>query len=157
MSSHSIAEPAKLLLLVEDNPDTVVLVRRALTRAGVPAELQVAGSDTEAREFLYGLGEHAGRDVERVPDLVLLDVNLPGMSGLDFLRLLRIGARTRRVPIVVFTSSQQPRDVERAYERGATSYVAKPIEFDRFAETVVAVARYWLTLNVPPPPAPAAD
>jgi two-component system response regulator len=146
---------SKLLLLVEDNPDNVTLIRRALARAELAAETVVAGDDREAREFLYGLGDHAGRDPGRVPDLILLDVNLPGMSGLDFLRLLRINVRTRNVPIVVFTSSSQPRDVERAYERGATSFVTKPIDYDEFSQTVATLARYWLTLHVPAPAPPA--
>ena len=139
----------KLLLLIEDNPDNVTLIRRALVKAGIQCEVAVAGDDREARGLLYGLGEHAGTDAVRMPDLILLDVNLPGMSGLDLLRLLRINVRTKTVPIVVFTSSSESRDVERAYERGATSYVTKPIDFDEFSTAVTTIARYWLSLNVP--------
>jgi CheY-like chemotaxis protein len=143
----------KLLLLIEDNADNVTLIRRALVKSGVECEVAVAADDAQARGLLYGLGEHAGAEAVRMPDLILLDVNLPGMSGLDLLRLLRINARTRTVPIVVFTSSSEARDVERAYERGATSYVTKPIDFVEFSAAVTMIARYWLALNVPPRPA----
>lgn len=139
----------KLLLLIEDNTDTVTLIRRALVKAGIGCEVAVAADDREARALLYGLGEHAGAESLRIPDLILLDVNLPGMSGLELLRLLRINARTKTVPIVVFTSSSEARDVERAYERGATSYVTKPIDFTEFSTAVTTVARYWLMVNVP--------
>jgi CheY-like chemotaxis protein len=139
----------KLILVIEDNTDNVALIRRALQKAGVAAEVAVAGNDVEARDFLYAQGAWQARDVERSPDLILLDINLPGLSGLDFLRLLRINARTRHTPVVVFTSSDQPRDVAVAYERGATSYVRKPVDFARFSEVVRIVALYWLTVHIP--------
>ena len=141
----------KLILVVEDNADNVALIRRALQKAGVAAEVAVAGDDREARDFLYSQGAWQSRDATRAPDLILLDINLPGLSGLDFLRLLRINARTRHTPVVVFTSSDQPRDVAVAYERGATSYVRKPVDFARFADVVRIVALYWLTVHLSAP------
>ncbi len=142
----------KVILVVEDNPDNVTLIRRSLQKAGVTAEVAVAGDDREARDFLYAQGAWQSRDVERAPDLILLDINLPGLSGLDYLRLIRINARTKHTPVVIFTSSDQPRDVARAYERGATSYVRKPVDFARFAEVVRLVATYWLTVHIPAEP-----
>ena len=137
----------KLILVVEDNPDTSTLMRRALGKAGVPSEVVVVADDSQARDFLYAIGTHQGRDLDRPPDLILLDVNLPKLSGLDLLRLIRIQPRTKYVPVVVFTSSVQERDLEAAYGRGANSYVRKPVDFGEFSAALQAVATYWLTLN----------
>ena len=147
----------KLILVIEDNDDNITLVRRALVRSGVPCEIAVACDDVQARDFLYGVGSAQGRDVSRTPDLILLDINLPRLSGLDLLRLIRIQQRTKHVPVVVFTSSAQEKDVEAAYARGANSYVRKSVDYARFAETVGLIATYWLSVNERPATAAAGS
>ena len=146
----------KLILVVEDNLDTSTLIRRALGKSGIPSEVVVVADDSQARDFLYGIGTHQGRDLDRPPDLILLDVNLPKLSGLDLLRLIRIQPRTKYVPVVVFTSSVQERDLEAAYGRGANSYVRKPVDFGEFSTALQTVATYWLTLNHRPRSSPAS-
>lgn len=137
------------VLLVEDNPDDALLTRRALDRCRTGCELVVAGTGEEALELLLGPAQE-GNQARLRPVLVLLDLQLPGIGGIEVLRQLRADARTRTIPVIVLTSSRGPKDVTTCYELGANSYLQKPVEFDPFLETMEALSRYWLRMNVPP-------
>lgn len=139
------------LLLVEDNPDDVLLMRRAMKRCGTPADLAVAATGEEALERLYGAPGCDAASVE-YPALVLLDLKLPGIDGIGVLRRIRSDVRTRKIPVVVLTTSRAPEDVDTCYELGANSYLQKPIEFDEFVAALDLVGKYWLRLNVLPVP-----
>lgn len=144
MPTPSVAPP-RSILLVEDNPDDVLLTERAFRRADVPNELRVARDGAEALEILLGSGARAA------PALVLLDLKLPKVDGLEVLRRLRAEERTRRLPVVVLTSSLEERDVVESYGLGANSYIRKPVDFTQFAEAIRLLGHYWLVLNEPPP------
>jgi two-component system response regulator len=139
----------KFILLVEDNPDDEELTMRALRK--IANEVVVARDGSEALEFIFGTGRHAGRDVERLPAVILLDLKLPKLSGLDVLQRLRADPRTRLVPVVVLTSSSEDEDMLRSYRFGANSYVRKPVEFGAFANAVTQLGVYWMLLNESPP------
>lgn len=139
------------ILLVEDNRDDEELTLRALRKAGVAQDIVVARDGGEAIDYLFGLGQHAGRDVSRVPAVMLLDLKLPRLNGFDVLRRIRADARTRFVPVVVLTSSSEDDDILRCYECGANSYVRKPVEFAAFISTVSIVGTYWMSCNERPP------
>jgi two-component system response regulator len=139
----------KYILLVEDNPDDEELTMRALRK--IANEVVVARDGSEALEFVFGTGRHAGREVERLPAVILLDLKLPKLSGLDVLQRLRADPRTRLVPVVVLTSSSEDEDMLRSYRFGANSYVRKPVEFGAFANAVTQLGVYWMLLNEPPP------
>ena len=143
MTSHDI-------LLVEDNPDDVELTRLAFAEAGEPHRLHVVSDGAEAVEYLLGRGRHAGRGSADLPALVLLDLNLPRLDGREVLQAIRADDTTRRLPVVVLTTSAEPFDVEQAYALGANSYIQKPVAFERFVEVVRQVGRYWLSINLPP-------
>jgi two-component system response regulator len=142
----------KTILLVEDNPDDEALTLRALRKANVRNEVVVARDGVEALDYLLGTGAHAGRDTRDVPQVVLLDLKLPRLDGLDVLRRLRADERTRLLPVVILTSSTEEEDRIAGYELGANSYVRKPVEFSQFADAVRQLGLYWLLLNQPPPP-----
>jgi two-component system response regulator len=139
------------ILLVEDNPDDEALTLLALRKNHIPNEVVVAHDGAEALDYLFGTGAWAGRDTRRQPQLVLLDLKLPRVDGLEVLRRLRGDERTRRQPVVVLTTSKEERDVAQSYECGANSYIRKPVSFDEFMEAVRELGRYWLALNVSPP------
>ena len=143
----------KTLLLVEDDPSDVELTRRALARSRVANELVLAADGQEALDYLFASGEHAGRDPAALPALVLLDLKLPKIDGLEVLRRIRADERTRRLPVVVLTSSLEERDVAASYDLGVNSYIRKPVDFARFAEAVQQLGLYWLLLNEAPPAA----
>lgn len=143
MTSHDI-------LLVEDNPDDVELTRLAFAEAGEPHRLHVVSDGAEAVDYLLGRGRHATRGATDLPALVLLDLNLPRLDGREVLQAIRADDTTRRLPVVVLTTSAEPSDVEQAYALGANSYIQKPVEFERFVEVVRQVGRYWLAINLPP-------
>jgi len=134
------------LLLVEDSPDDETLVIRALRRANVPAEVSVARDGVEALDLLFGPGALA----RPLPSLILLDLKMPRVDGFQVLERLRAEPRTRGVPVVVFSSSNEPGDVQRSYALGASSFVRKPVDFDEFATAVRLLGQYWLTLNLVP-------
>jgi CheY-like chemotaxis protein len=137
--------------LVEDNPSDVRLTRRALEQSHITNPLIVAEDGREALDYLFGLGTHAGRDVKDLPRLILLDLKLPRVDGLEVLRQLRANEHTRLLPVVILTSSQEQRDILAGYDLGANSYVRKPVDFTQFAEAVRTLGLYWLLLNEPPP------
>jgi CheY-like chemotaxis protein len=142
---------SKIILLVEDNPSDVGLTRRALSKSHVANELVVAEDGQEALDYVFGAGAHAGRDVTELPTLVLLDLKLPKVSGLEVLRRIRADERTRRLPVVVLTNSKEEQDVAVCYDLGVNSYIRKPVDFAQFAQAVQHLGLYWLVLNEPPP------
>jgi CheY-like chemotaxis protein len=141
----------KVILLVEDNPDDEALTLRALTKAKVRNTVVVARDGVEALDYLFGTGGHAARARRQVPELVLLDLKLPKVDGLEVLRRLRADADTRLLPVVILTSSNEERDLIDSYSLGANSYVRKPVDFSQFAEAVRQLGLYWLVVNQPPP------
>ena len=141
----------KIILLVEDNPDDEELTLRALRKANIANEVFVARDGSEALDFLFGTGRHAGRDLSIMPAVVLLDLKLPKLNGIDVLDRMRGDPRTRFVPVVVLTSSSEDEDMLRSYQSGANSYVRKPIEFTAFANAVTQLGMYWMLLNQTPP------
>jgi CheY-like chemotaxis protein len=141
----------EIILLVEDNPSDVGLTQRALAKSHVANELIVAEDGQEALDYLFGAGAHAGRDVAELPALVLLDLKLPRLDGLEVLRRIRADERTRRLPVVILTTSKEDRDVAASYDLGVNSYIRKPVDFDQFAQAIQQLGLYWLVLNEPPP------
>ena len=141
----------RIILLVEDNPSDADLTRRALDKARIQNRLVVAEDGEEALDYLFGTGDYADRDVFDLPEVVLLDVNLPKMDGLEVLRLIRQATLTALLPVVVLTSSTAESDLITSYAQGANSYVRKPVDFVRFQESVRQVGLYWLIVNEPPP------
>jgi two-component system response regulator len=141
----------KIILLVEDNPDDEALTIRALKKNNIRNEVVVARDGAEALDYLFGLHAYEGRDVSAVPQLVLLDLKLPKVDGLQVLRGIRADDRTKRLPVVILTSSKEERDLLDGYELGANSYVRKPVDFQAFAEAVRQLGLYWLVLNESPP------
>ena len=141
----------RLILLVEDNDDDVELTLRALRRNRVANRVDVVRDGAEALEYLFATGSYAGRDVRDAPNLVLLDLKLPKVGGLEVLERLRADARTRRLPVVILTSSNVESDLARSYDLGANSYIRKPVDFTQFMEAVNQLGLYWLVLNEAPP------
>jgi len=140
------------ILLVEDNPDDIALTLRALKKNRIANEVAVAHDGVEALDYLFGTGQHAGRDVTQAPAIVLLDLKLPKVDGLDVLRRLRADARTKLVPVVILTSSKEEQDLVSGYALGANSYIRKPVDFPQFTEAIRQLGLYWLVLNEGPPP-----
>jgi CheY-like chemotaxis protein len=143
----------KVILLVEDNPDDVDLARRAFKKSNLLNDIVVASDGVEALDYLFGSGAFAGRDPSRMPAIILLDLKLPKVDGLEVLRRLRADQRTRYIPVVILTSSAEERDVVESYKLGCNSYIRKPVDFVQFAEAVRQLGLYWLLLNEPPPAA----
>jgi len=141
----------KILLLVEDNPDDEALTLRALRKNNISNEVVVARDGVEALDFLFGTGAYAGRDVRIQPQLILLDLKLPKLDGLDVLRRLRAVEHTMLLPVVVLTSSKEEEDRMQSYRLGANSYIRKPVDFLQFIEAVRQLGLYWLVLNEPAP------
>jgi two-component system response regulator len=142
------------VLLVEDNPDDEELTLMVLRESNILNEVIVARDGAEALDFLFCAGQYAGRDPSRLPQLVLLDLKLPKLDGLEVLERLRADLRTQLIPVVVLTSSSEEEDVVASYRLGANSYVRKPVEFHRFADAVRQLGLYWLLLNEAPPRGP---
>lgn len=141
----------KLILLVEDNPDDEALSLRALARSGVSAEIMVVRNGAEALEYLQGTGEYEGRDTTVQPTVVLLDLKLPKIDGLEVLRRIRGYPPTRHLPVVLLTSSHEEVDLRTGYALGANSYVRKPVDYERYSDAVGRVGSYWLDINKPAP------
>jgi CheY-like chemotaxis protein len=140
-----------IILLVEDNPDDAELTRRALKQSKVLNEVVLAGDGEEALDYLFGAGEHADRDTGSMPDVVLLDLKLPKVDGLEVLRRIREDERTKRLPVAILTSSSEENDRANGYELGCNSYIRKPVAFEDFFTAVQELGLYWLVLNEPPP------
>jgi two-component system response regulator len=141
----------KMILLVEDNADDEELTLRALKQAKLANEIVVARDGAEALDFLFARGRYQGRDRERKPAVMLLDLKLPKVGGLEVLEQMRADAATRLVPVVVLTSSSEDEDMLKSYRLGANSYVRKPVEFGAFANAVTQLGLYWMLLNEPAP------
>ena len=141
----------KVILLVEDNTSDIKLTKRALEQNKIVNKLIVAEDGREALDYLFGLGQYAGRDVRDLPAVVLLDLKLPRIEGLDVLKEIRSNEFTRLIPVVILTSSGQEEDLIDSYKLGANSYVRKPVDFHQFAEAARSLGMYWLLLNEPPP------
>ena len=139
------------ILLVEDNPDDVELTLRAFRKSDLLNTVTVVRDGVEALEYLLATGGHAERDANALPDLVLLDIKLPRVDGLQVLERLRANPRTRLLPVVVLTSSAEPRDLLTCYSLGANSYVRKPIDFKQFSRALQQIGSYWLQTNQAPP------
>jgi two-component system response regulator len=143
------------LLLVEDNPQDLELALRALRKANLTNHIQVARDGAEALDFVFGEGAHSARKLAAAPKVILLDLKLPKIDGLEVLRRLKGDPRTRTIPVVVLTSSREQRDVVESYQLGVNSYIVKPVNFESFVGAVQQLGLYWLLLNQPPAPGPA--
>ena len=141
----------KIVMLVEDNEDDEALTVRALKKNNIKNEIVVARDGVEAIDYLFGTGKYAGRDTSSMPVLILLDLKLPKMDGMEVLKRLRSDPKTKLIPVVVLTTSNEEKDILGSYNLSANSYVRKPVDFDQFSEAVRNLGLYWLILNEPPP------
>jgi two-component system, response regulator len=139
------------ILLVEDNSSDIDLTKRALSKARILNELVVAEDGGEALQYIFGTGKYEGREVRNVPALIILDLKLPVVEGLEVLRRIRSDPRTRRLPVVILTSSNEEQDVAAGYDLGVNSYIRKPVDFHQFNEAIKQLGLYWLVVNQQPP------
>ena len=140
----------KLILLVEDNPDEEALTLRALDRSGIDSQVVVARDEAEALDFLFGTGTYAGRDTTIMPTVTFLDLRLPKIDGLEVLQRMRADERTKLLPVVTLSSSDEKHDITTSYESNVNSYIRKPVSFTEFTEAVRQLGQYWMALNVAP-------
>ena len=138
------------ILLVEDNPDEEKLAMLAFERSGFVNRVVVARDGQQAIDYMFAQGEHLGRDVKNLPSVIFLDINLPKINGLDVLKLIRKDERTKLVPIVLLTTSDEDRDIAEGYSSGANSYIRKPFDFKEFMQQIKTLGNYWLELNQTP-------
>ncbi len=143
--------PRKALLLVEDNPDDQELTLLALEQGGITNEVIVAHDGVEALDYLFGTGIYAQRDTSIMPALILLDIQLPRINGLEVLQRLRSDDRTKLLPVVILTTSNEQQDLINSYTLGCNSYIRKPVDYDRFLIAMQQLGMYWLLINEPPP------
>ncbi len=139
------------ILLIEDNPDDVELTLHAFQKNNMANEVVVASDGAEGLDYLFGTGKYAGRDADEPPALILLDLQLPKVGGLEVLRKVREDERTKRVPVVIMTTSDEEEDIVNGYNGGANSYLRKPVDFGEFMNAVKQLEMYWMVLNTPPP------
>ncbi len=139
------------ILLIEDNPDDVELTLHAFQKNHMANDVVVATDGAEGLDYLFGTGKYAGRDAEEPPALILLDLQLPKIGGLEVLRKVREDERTKRVPVVILTTSDEEEDIVNGYNGGANSYLRKPVDFTEFMNSVKQLEVYWMVLNTPPP------
>jgi CheY-like chemotaxis protein len=141
----------KRILLVEDNPDDVTLALRAFQKNKIANEVKVIGDGEEALDYLLSRGIYTGNDAEPLPEVLLLDLKIPKVEGLEVLRQIRAHKRTRLLPVVILTSSREERDMIDGYSLGANSYIQKPVDYSQFTEAIRQLGMYWLVLNEAPP------
>jgi len=139
------------ILLIEDNPDDVELTLHAFQKNHMANDVVVATDGAEGLDYLFGTGKYAGRDAEVPPALILLDLQLPKIGGLEVLRKVREDERTKRIPVVIMTTSDEEEDIVNGYNGGANSYLRKPVDFTEFMNSVKQLEMYWMVLNTPPP------
>ncbi len=139
------------ILLIEDNPDDVELTLHAFQKNHMANEVVVAGDGAEGLDYVFGTGKYAGRNADEPPALILLDLQLPKIGGLEVLRKVREDERTKRIPVVILTTSDEEDDVVNGYNGGANSYLRKPVDFNEFVNSVKQLEVYWMVLNTPPP------
>jgi two-component system, response regulator len=142
---------AKVILLVEDNPSDVGLTQRALAKSHIANELVVAEDGQDGLDYLFGAGAYTGRDTNQLPAVILLDLKLPRVDGLEVLRRIRSETLTRRLPVVILTSSKEEQDLATSYDLGVNNYIRKPVDFIQFAQAIEQLGLYWLVLNEEPP------
>ncbi|CAG1009426.1 Response regulator rcp1 [Anaerolineales bacterium] len=143
---------SKTILLVEDNPSDIELTRRAFEKSRIANELVIAEDGQEALEYLFDVDPLTGSNLNELPALILLDLKLPKMDGLQVLHQIRIDDRTSRLPVVILTTSNEEQDIAQSYDLGANSYIRKPVDFKQFSESVQHLGLYWLVMNEPAPP-----
>lgn len=141
----------KFIFLVEDNPDDEALTMRALKQNHIGNEVVVARDGAEALDYLFGKGKYAGRDLSEMPALILLDLKLPKVNGLEVLKQLRSNPMTSLLPVAILTSSREEHDLLTGYKLGLNSYIIKPVDFDQFTDAVCSLGKYWLAINETPP------
>lgn len=146
-----MSDSAVEILLVEDNPNDVELTLRVLQKNNISNCIHVVRDGAEALEFIFCTGAYADRSIENGPKVILLDLKLPKVDGLDVLRQIKADPRTKAIPVVVLTSSREERDIVESYRLGVNSYIVKPVDFEQFTEAVRQLGLYWLLLNEPPP------
>jgi two-component system response regulator len=142
----------KIILLVEDNPSDIELTQRALAKSHILNQLVIAEDGQEALDYLFGHKKLAGEDISELPALILLDLKLPRLDGLEVLRQIRSHPHTSRLPVVILTTSKEERDIAQSYDLGANSYIHKPVDFIQFVDAVAHLGLYWLVINEPPLP-----
>ena len=138
------------IMLVEDNPDDAALTIRALKKQNIANKLIHLKDGVEALDFIYGKGNYAGRNIQITPKVILLDLKMPKVNGMEVLEKLKSDETTKSIPIVMLTSSAEDPDIEKCYQLGANSYIVKPVEFEEFTKAVASLGMYWMLLNKPP-------
>jgi two-component system response regulator len=151
MNMNETAMRNKVILLVEDNSDDEKLTVRAFKKKNISNPVVVARDGLEALDYVFGTGAHAGRNANDVPAVILLDLKLPKVDGLEVLKRVRADSRTKHVPVVILTSSKEEQDLVSSYDLGANSYIRKPVDFEKFVEVAGTLGLYWLLFNEPPP------
>lgn len=149
-----MSEKKKVILLIEDNPDDELLTLRAMRKNNIANEIIVARDGAEALDYIFCTGNYASRNIAESPQVILLDLNLPKVGGLDVLNRIRSDARTALYPVVVLTSSKEEKDLVESYRLGANSYIRKPVDFNQFSEAIRQLGLYWLVLNEVPESTP---
>jgi len=142
---------SKIILLIEDNPSDIKLTKRALANNHILNDLVVIEDGQEALEYLFGTGPYENRDISQKPALILLDLKLPRIDGLEILQQIRTDPNTKRLPVVVLTTSKEEQDVAASYDLGVNSFIRKPVDFDQFVSAIQHLGLYWLVLNETPP------
>lgn len=141
----------RMILLVEDNPDDELLTLRALKKNNLSENITVVRDGVEALDYLFGTGAYADRDTAQMPTVILLDLQLPKVNGLQVLQKMRENEQTRYLPVVILTTSKEEQDMVSSYSLGANSFIRKPVDFDKFINAIEQLGQYWLVLNEPPP------